>query len=119
MTTAQPVQQDDEPYDASDARQVGKRQARADQRDQMRKEGLRRAMSDAEGRAFVYDLLEFCGIGRTPFDTHSNRMSFNCGQMNVGQKLQGDIFAAGLDGFWLEMNTEATTTPTKPKGPTA
>lgn len=118
MTALRPVEQDEAPFDASDERQVAKRQSRAKARDEMRKEGLRRVMSSTEGRAFMQDLLEFCGIARIPFDTHSNRMSFNCGQMNVGQKLQADIFTAGLDGYWIEMMKEANPTSTTPQGTT-
>lgn len=115
MSQARPVEQE-EPFDASDERQVNKRQQRANSRDLMKKEGLRRAMSTPEGRAFVYDLFEYCGLMRNPFSTHSNTMSFNAGQQSVAQKLFADIAASGLEGFWIEMNNEATTTPTTPKG---
>ncbi len=97
----------DQPYDASDAVQVGLRQSKAQKRELMVKEGLRQAMSTSEGRAFLFDLIDFCGANRNPFSTHSNTMSFNAGQMNVGQKITADIMAAGLEAEWLLMGRES------------
>ena len=95
------------PFDASDPVQVESRQSKAAKRDLMRKEGLRRVMSQAEGRAFMFDLFEYCGLMRNPFSTHSNTMSFNAGLQSVGQKVYADIAAAGLEPEWLTMAKEA------------
>jgi len=101
------TEKEEAPYNAADPEQVGQRKAKARTRDMLVSEGLRRTMSTMEGRAFMYELLDFCGTGRNPFSTHSNTMSFNAGMQNVGQKILTDIFAAKLEDEWLLMSKEA------------
>jgi hypothetical protein len=58
------------------------------------------------GRRYLRRLLEFGALGRNPFTPNALTMSFNCGELNVGQKIQTDIIAVDPEG-WVNLQKEA------------
>jgi hypothetical protein len=81
----------EEPYDAGNERHVRDKAARVKTRDLQRLSGMKLAMGTAEGRAWIWSLLEFCGPMRTPFSAERQRTDFNCGQQNVGLYLLAEL----------------------------
>ena len=53
----------------------------------------------AQGRQYIYWLLEICGIGRNPFTPNALNTSFACGQLNVGQQIQAHLIEVAPDAF--------------------
>lgn len=98
----------EQPYDASDPKQVAER-VRASKRRQ-KKEGafLCKALKDAEGRSFFYDLLASCHIFSTPFTGDAFTSAFNMGAQNMGNRLYNQLMIADPKAF-LQMLTEQGT----------
>lgn len=63
-------------------------------------------LSAARGRKFLFYLLGVARVGQQPFAPNALQMSFNCGELNVGQKLLSDILSAQPEG-WILMQKEA------------
>ncbi len=59
----------------------------------------------AQGRQYIYWLLEICGIGRNPFTPNALNTSFACGQLNVGQQIQAHLIEVAPAAF-LKMLAE-------------
>lgn len=59
-----------------------------------------------QGRAFIFDLLEFCQIGHSVFATNALIMAHQSGKQNVGLKVQGEVMALAPERY-LEMLKEA------------
>ena len=72
-----------EPYNAGDAGQVGKRQKSQKTRDLVKKAALRKLMGDPEGRMWMWDLLGRCGAFHLSFSTDALVMAFNEGRRDV------------------------------------
>lgn len=73
--------------DAGDPKFVKKRISEAKRRESASATVVRQIMSSDTGRAWMYDLLARCHIFQNPFDANALKMSFACGEMNVGQGL--------------------------------
>ena len=78
-------------YNAGDAAQVAHRQKGRKTRDLQKKSGLRKLMSDPEGRMWVWDLLILTGFSRASFSTDPLAMAFNEGRRNIGLQVIGEI----------------------------
>lgn len=89
---ARQAEPDDEPGAGgpSDPRAVEGKKKRSEQREQRRLNGLRKILSEQDGRLWLWDLLSFCGISRTSFTGNSTTF-FNEGQRNIGLKVQADL----------------------------
>ncbi len=81
------------PYNAGDAAQVAHRQKGRKTRELRKKSGLRKLMSDPEGRMWVWDLLIMTGFSRASFSTDPLTMAFNEGRRNIGLQIIGEINA--------------------------
>lgn len=68
-------------------------------------DAVRALVQHAQGRQYIYWLLEICGIGRNPFTQNALNTSFACGQLNVGQQIQAHLIEVAPDAF-LEMLKE-------------
>ena len=89
--------------DTSDPRQVEKAIKAAKTKDEVREEGLRQLLNSAQGRAWMWGLLEQCDPYRTPFNTDALQMSFNCGESNVALKLIGEIHRVAPESYLVMM----------------
>lgn len=81
-------------------RQIRRLQQRHTEEDALaRATGLKHLLSTADGRRFVWLFLADCGVNRNPFSNNALSTSFNCGELNVGQKLLAEITVADPDAF--------------------
>lgn len=69
-------------------------------------EVLKGIMASAAGREWMYELLYLCHIGANPFNPDIAVMSFQCGEMNVGQRLWSDLMRHCPDQYTI-MTQEA------------
>lgn len=83
--------EEQQPYNAGDAQHVAHRQKSRKTRDLQKKAALRRLMSDAEGRMWMWDLLTRCGIYQSSFSPEALGMAFQEGQRNIGLHLTAEI----------------------------
>ena len=84
---------DDESYNAGDRRKVDKRRKKNDFLKNKRMDGLRLILGDPQARCYLNSLLEFCGLFRVSYATHSNQTCFNEGMRNVGLHIYAEIAA--------------------------
>lgn len=87
-----------EVYNAGDEQHVARAKGEARERDKSRVDGLKKMVADPDMRAYLYDLLAFCGISRTSFTGNSTTF-FNEGQRNVGLRIQADLLAHCPDAY--------------------
>lgn len=62
-----------------------------------------KAIVDAEGRRFLWWLLEIGRIGGQPYTGNALNTAFNCGELNVGQRILDRIISVSPDGYVLMM----------------
>ena len=98
----------DEPVDTSDREAVNKSRKKAARTRTDRLEFIKAAMQHEQGRAWFYDVLEFCRVVATPFSSDPYNTAFKCGMQNVGLKILADIQDASPDEYML-MVKEART----------
>lgn len=94
-------------YNASDERQVKKARRKAAQAQAIKHDVVRKVMSSAPGRAWIYEMLDACHIYHTPFMVgNPDGTAFNLGEHNRGLALLADVQAAAPD-LYLQMIQEA------------
>src|SRR5690606_17189020 len=76
------------------------RQAEIDQ-------ALRDLLSSPRGREYLWWLLQIGRVGLQPFMTNALQTSFNCGELNVGQKILSHIIAVDPAGYVRMMQEKA------------
>jgi hypothetical protein len=92
---------------ASENPDLVEKQRRADANaEAQRKSDLRAVLATDAGRRYVWYLLGQTGLYRTSFATHSNQMSFNEGQRNVGLKLQAEVIEVDPSAYLKMINEE-------------
>jgi hypothetical protein len=79
------------PYNAGDAQHVAKREKSAKTRNLQKKAALRRLMSDAEGRMWMWELLTRCGVYHSSYSSDALAMAFREGHRNIGLHLTAEI----------------------------
>ncbi|MGA2735130.1 MAG: hypothetical protein ABSG35_21335 [Syntrophobacteraceae bacterium] len=70
---------------------MAKAKSRQKTRGLQKKAALRKLMSDAEGRMWMWDLLTLCGIFHSSFSVEALRCAFNEGRRDIGLRLLADI----------------------------
>jgi hypothetical protein len=85
------ISQGDAPYDASDAKTFQARVKETKSKDVIAREGLRQAMSNEGGRAWLHKTLMACDPFRNPFSTDALLMAHRCGEVNIGLQLIADM----------------------------
>lgn len=58
-----------------------------------------KAIEDAEGRKFLWWLLEIGRVGLQPYANNALNTAFNCGEMNVGQRILDRIISVSPEGY--------------------
>lgn len=86
----QPPLPSDEAYNAGNPEHVKGRQKMVDLRDLTRRAGLKAVMISREGRAWMYGVLEACGVFRSSF-TGNSETFMREGQRNIGLIIIADI----------------------------
>jgi hypothetical protein len=61
------------------------------------------AIADAEGRKFLWWLLEIGRVGLQPYANNALNTSFNCGELNVGQRILDRIISVSPEGYLIMM----------------
>lgn len=62
-------------------------------------------VEDAEGRKFLWWLLEIGRIGCQPYTGNALNTAFSCGELNVGQRILDRIISVSPEGY-LKMMKE-------------
>lgn len=90
--SAQPgrIEPDKVDYDAGNVAHVRAAKKQAEVNDDLRRAGLAHLITTPAGRAWLYELIEFCGVFRTSFTGNSETFARE-GQRNVGLKIMADI----------------------------
>lgn len=96
---AQPTPRREE-FNAADERQVAERTSQAKLRDHVYAQGLAHTLSTMEGRAWVYKVLDACGVFRTSF-TGNSETFMREGQRNVGLLIMADIMRDQEEAYLL------------------
>ena len=56
-------------------------------------------LHSADGRAFIWWLLDITHYGQTPWTTNALTTSFKCGEHNIGQQLLARMTTVDPEGF--------------------
>lgn len=64
-----------------------------------RKAAINVLLRTSDGKALLYWLLEEGKIGHQPFTNNALYTAFNCGEYNMGLKIQALIIEANPDGY--------------------
>jgi hypothetical protein len=62
-----------------------------------------KTLADAEGRKFLWWLLEIGRIGHQPYANNALNTAFNCGELNVGQRILDRIISVSAEGYLTMM----------------
>lgn len=95
----------EEPYDTSDPQQVNTARKKSARTRADRMEFVAAAMTTPQGRAWFYDIIEFCHCFKTSFSGDPYVTAFNSGEQNIGLRILDDIQMAAPE-FYLTMITE-------------
>lgn len=68
---------------------------------------LKTLMEQPWGRRFVWRQLSEAGVFRNPYAGQREATDFRCGEMNVGQRLLGDVTRV-CPALYVKMVVEAT-----------
>ena len=93
-------------YNASNRKDIREAEKAARQAELARITYLQAAMSTQQGRAWFYDLLEFCHLFNDPFTGQALHEAYLKGERNVGLRIFADIVAHCPDSY-LQMMREA------------
>lgn len=80
-------------------------EARRKQQQANREEFVKAALTTQQGRDFMYWLLEISHVRANPYAVNAIQTSFNCGEMNIGQKVE-DLAIKIAPLAYLKMLTE-------------
>jgi len=94
------------PRDVSNERQNAKVREVAERRAMRRRDALRAVMDDAQGRLWVRELIEGCGIFLGGYQPDGARQYFDAGQRNIGLALYAECLRDAPQSFRL-MEDEA------------
>lgn len=105
------AEDDDRPYDASEPADVRKRIKEAQRWDDKRVRVIQTIMGTEDGRRLIREYLELTRLGQNPFNTDALKMAFNCGEINVGQRIMADVMNATPE-LYMRMMQEANAAAT-------
>lgn len=94
------------PYDASNRKDIRRAEKDAKIAETLRIDFLRAAMSTQAGRAWYYDLLEFCHLFSDPFTGDALIEAYRKGERNIGLRTFADLLAHCPD-YYIQMVKEA------------
>ena len=65
--------------------------------------GLAHLVQSAEGRFYLWSLLEACRVFAQPFNGNALETAFRCGEQNIGQQILAHLNEVSPDAFFLMM----------------
>lgn len=86
-------------FDASDRESVTRRKRELAVDAKARREFLAGLLANPEGRKWIWDLLEICGVMRTSFTGNALTGAFNEGRRDVGNQLLTQVIEARPEFF--------------------
>lgn len=92
---------------AADGKQVKNARRKEVDREKRRVDDLLFVINDPRGRRVLWDILEFCGYGRSPWDGRGDITNQNIGKGDVARYVISEIGNAGGLEAWLLMQREA------------
>lgn len=95
----------DESYDTSNPQEVNKQRKKSARTRADRLEFVKAAMGLEQGRAWFYDLLNFCKVVATPYTNDPYDTAFRCGMQNIGLMVLSDIQQAAPEQY-IQMISE-------------
>lgn len=86
-----PVLPTEDDYDTSNPVEVNKARKKSSRTRADRLKFVEAAMTMPQGRAWFYDLINFCHVFNTTFDEDPYRHAFRTGEANIGLRILSDI----------------------------
>ncbi len=68
---------------------------------EVKKRILSQLLNDDLGREWLYDLLDYCGLFRTPYASNERQTVYNSGALDVGKFLESGIKKVGIREYFL------------------
>lgn len=93
-------------FDASNPEQVHAREKASRALEQRKVAGLRLLLDHPDGRAWLWDLIGFCGVYRTSF-TGNSETFMREGQRNVGLKIHAELLKHFPESYMTMMKEGA------------
>jgi len=91
--------------DVGDAGQVKRRKSKADLKRERDLYEMKELLSTEGGRAFIWRLLECCGM-RQEISIHPQASLVGIGRQHIGRWVENEVFTSDLDAYTL-MHREA------------
>ena len=88
------------PIDVGDEKQVRQRRTKAQIAREREIYELQDILGTVGGRAFIWRLLEQCGMYRAP-ETHPQGAFVDIGQQNIGRWCTNEVFTSNPDAYTL------------------
>lgn len=109
IATNQAEEESAEAYDTSDKEQVNRARKKSARTRADRLEFVKASMSFEQGRAWLFDVLNFCHLFQNPFvaggEDGARATDFKLGEFNIGLMILSDIQTAAPQDY-LKMITE-------------
>lgn len=87
--------------ETADPKAIKEKTRKASSRAQRDIDDLATILSDIRGRRFIRRYLDETGVFKQPFNNSGSITAFNCGMMNVGQKLWAECNEADPEALIL------------------
>lgn len=98
----------EEDYDTSDPQAVNTKRKKYSRTRADRLEFVAAAMEHAQGRAWFYDLLNFCKVFQGPYRDNPYETAFLCGEQNIGLRVLDDIQTAAPEKYLTMIKEQKT-----------
>lgn len=81
-----------EPYNAADAKQVKKRERKANSLAEQHRVDLAQLLQDPVFRRYIWRVIhEYCGVMQSAFSTNGSSMTFQVGMQDLGKRIWAEI----------------------------
>lgn len=95
----------DEPQEKLERKRTKQLQTAERQRKLHRDDFLKAALTTAQGREYIWWLMEIAKTHYQPFTGNALTTSFNCGEMNIGKQILAHVLEVAPKGY-LDMLAE-------------
>ncbi len=83
------------------AKQRESRNNEIKRKEEVKQRILGQLINDDLGREWLYDLLHYCGVFRSPYATDDRQMVYNSGALDVGKFIESGIKKVGIQEYFL------------------
>ena len=95
----------DEPQEKLERKRTKQLQSAERQRKIQRDDFVKAALTTAQGRAYIWWIMEIAKTHYQPFTGNALTTSFNCGEMNIGKQILAHVLEVAPKGY-LDMLAE-------------